>query len=252
MNNSAIAVRDVSFGYQRKELVLQGVNFEVQHGQFFGIIGPNGGGKTTLLRLLLGLLKPSTGSISVYGNSPPSAQVGYVPQSTLSDKFFPITVEEVVLGGRVRYLSSCGQFSENDYSSAHSALEKVGLYNLRNVPFGALSGGQAKRVLVARALASEPTVLLLDEPTSSSDPSAELSILETIRALKGSTTILMVTHDLAAVLYDVEGILCVQHQVSFMRPQEVCEHFALGLYHHPLAETPAHHMSKIYQPSARQ
>jgi zinc transport system ATP-binding protein len=247
---TAIIMRSVCFGYQKRELVLQDVNFEVQQGQFFGIIGPNGGGKTTLLRLLLGFLQPTSGTILLHGETPPSTQIGYVPQATSSDKLFPITVEEVVLGGRMRFVSNSGRFSKKDHQIVAESLEKVGLENLKKAPYGSLSGGQAKRVLVARAFATQPSILLLDEPTSSSDPVAEISILNAVRALKGTTTVLMVTHNVASVLSDVEGIICVQHQAAVMKPQEICEHFALGLYHHPLVETPLHHVSNIYQPKA--
>ncbi len=237
----SITVSHVCFGHASGEPVLNNVSFTVTKGQFLGIIGPNGGGKSTLLKLLLGLLKPWSGSITVNGSAPPTLDVGYVPQVFPCDRSFPITVLEVVLGGRARHLSSFGQFNRFDHRAAHEALERVGLPHICHQAFGALSSGQAQRVLIARALASNPSILLLDEPTSSADPAAEAAILSIINSLKGTITILMVTHALEAILESVEGILCIQGGAVLMQPKDVCEHFALGLYHVPLTQTPQGH-----------
>lgn len=242
--DTSIKVENLSFGYQPKECILKKVSFSVEKGKFLGIIGPNGGGKSTLLKLLLGLLDPWEGTILINNTAPAKQQIGYVPQVFQFDKYFPITAFEVVLGGRARNLSSFGRYSSIDHDAAEHALARVGLPHLARQPFGALSGGQAQRVLIARALASEPTVLFLDEPTSSTDPAAEAGILETIQSLKDGITILMVTHNLSAILSHVEGILCVQGGAVMLHPKEVCEHFALGLYHIPLLETPEHHLTQ--------
>ncbi len=239
----AISVEHLSFGYHPKECILKNVSFHVDKGKFLGIIGPNGGGKSTLLKLLLGLLEPWEGTILMNSASPPTPRVGYVPQTFQFDKYFPITAFEVVLGGRARHLSWVGRYSEEDQAAAAAALHRVGLSHLENHVFGALSGGQAQRVLIARALAAEPAILLLDEPTSSTDPAAEAAILETIHGLHEAMTILMVTHNLAAILSHVEGILCVQGGAAMLHPKEICEHFALGLYHIPLLETAENHLT---------
>ncbi len=241
--SSSIKVENLSFGYHPKECILNDVSFSVAAGQFLGIIGPNGGGKSTLLKLLLGLLEPWKGSILINNTPPPTPRVGYVPQAFQFDKYFPITALEVVLGGRARNLSWAGRYSKEDREAAQTALARVGLSHLESHPFGSLSGGQAQRILIARALGSEPTVLLLDEPTSSTDPSAEAAILETIHSLQEGMTILMVTHNLSAILSHVEGILCVQGGAVMLHPKDVCEHFALGLYHIPLLETPKDHLT---------
>jgi zinc transport system ATP-binding protein len=237
-----IKVENLSFGYHPKESIFTDVSFNVDGGQFLGIIGPNGGGKSTLLKLLLGLLKPWKGTVLINDISPPTPYVGYVPQAFQFDKYFPITVYEVVLGGRARNLSLCGRYTTKDTAAAREALDHVGLSHIADHPFGTLSGGQAQRTLIARALASKPSVLLLDEPTSSTDPTAEAGILETIQTLKDEMTILMVTHNLSAILSHVEGILCVQGGAVMLHPKDVCEHFALGLYHIPLLETPENHL----------
>lgn len=239
----SILVTNMCFGHVPNECVLNEVSFTIEKGQFFGIIGPNGGGKSTLLKLILGLFNPWSGTITVNGQTPPTVDVAYVPQTFPCDRSFPITVLEVVLGGRARYLSSLGRFSKADREAAHQALESVGLTHICNQAFGSLSSGQAQRVLIARALASSPSILLLDEPTSSADPDAEAAILSIINSLKGTITVLMVTHSLEAILEMVEGILCIQGGAILMQPKDVCEHFALGLYHVPLAQTPHNHFS---------
>ena len=239
----SIVVHNCSFRYQSGEQILHNVSFSVQPGQFIGIIGPNGGGKSTLLKLILGLLTPQSGTIRIHGQTPPVEGVGYVPQAFQFDRKFPITVFEVVLGGRARTLSALGRYRKEDEEITRDALHKVGMSHIARQPFGSLSGGQAQRVLIARALASEPTILLLDEPTSSSDPEAEQTILDTIHNLKAEKTILMVTHDLQAVLSYVESVICVQGGAAVLQPKEVCEHFALGLYHTPLIQTPQGHLA---------
>lgn len=246
MSNSCptIQIDNLSFGYSPKELILKNVSLSIKQGQFIGIIGPNGGGKSTLLKLILGFLTPLSGKI-VYNGTPrlPKNEIAYVPQSLQLDKQFPITVIEVIVGGRASHLPSFGSFSQNDYQKAYDALEKVGLLHIASQPFGTLSGGQAQRVLIARALASNPSILLLDEPTASVDSTAETEVLQLIQSLAGSMTILMVTHDLRAALTHVDGIVCVQGGALFMQPKEICEHFALGLYHFPLMQTETSHFS---------
>ena len=150
---TSINVNNLSFGYLPKERIFNDVSFSVNAGQFLGIIGPNGGGKSTLLKLLLGLLEPWGGSIMINNAPPPTPRVGYVPQVFQFDKYFPITAYEVVLGGMARNLSVFGRYTAKDRSAATIALERVGLVHLADHPFGSLSGCEAQRVLIARALA---------------------------------------------------------------------------------------------------
>lgn len=234
-NQCVVELEGVNFAYQDVS-VLQNVSFCVNSGEFIGIIGPNGGGKTTLLKLIMGFLTPTSGKIRVFGASPKNelGKIGYVPQSTRFDKQFPISVMEVVLLGRLSHLSWYGIYSKADKKAAMDALEMVGLPNFSDRAFGTLSGGQAQRVLIARALASNPSLLLLDEPTASVDANAQTEIYALLQKLKGNMTILMVTHDLNIAVEHVKKVICVQNTVVMMTPQEVCEHFALGLYHTPL------------------
>jgi zinc transport system ATP-binding protein len=235
----AVSVKNLSFSYQEM-LVLNEISFDVLSGQFIGIIGPNGGGKTTLLKLILGFLKSNTGSIQVFGKAPAAARqkMAYVPQSLRFDKQFPICVMELVLEGRLAHLPWYGCFSRKDKQIAEHALERVGLADLRNRPLGSLSGGQAQRALIARALASEPQLLILDEPTASVDAQAEMEIYAILKKLQGNMTILMVTHNLQAVIELVEKVICIQKTALILDPKQVCEHYAFGLYHPPLIKLP--------------
>lgn len=237
-----VQFEDVNFTYQHSA-VLSHVSLEVFEEEFIGIIGPNGGGKTTLLKLILGFLKPTTGKVFVFGKAPGHGNhetgnhpVAYVPQSIRFDRQFPISVLEVVLSGCLSHLPWYGKFSKKDKDLALNALEMVGLTHLQDASFGKLSGGQSQRILIARALASDPKLLLLDEPTASVDSQAEADIYAILKDLRKKMTIMMVTHDLKAAIEQVEKVICVQREAISLKPEEVCEHFALGLYHPPLIQ----------------
>ena len=213
--------------------VLENISLEIAEGCFLSIIGPNGGGKTTFLKLVMGLLKPTRGHIHINGSSTHNVRkmIGYVPQTKGFDRDFPLTVLELVLMGLLSKLNIWGQFSAKHRNRALEAIDLVGLSEFANHPFGKLSGGQAQRALIARALVDNPKILLLDEPTANVDPAAEEQIYELIRGLKGSTTILMVTHDLPGMIKDSDGVLIMQKTVREVPPEKVCGHFAMGLYH---------------------
>ncbi len=230
-----ITFEHVYFAYQ-DEPVLRDVSFQVNPGELIGLIGPNGGGKTTLLKLIMGFIRPQKGSLMVFGK-PPSisqGQIAYVPQNLHYDRQFPISVLELVLSGRLSRLPWYGVYSREDYQAAYDALDQVGMRAFQNHAFGNLSGGQAQRALIARALVSNPKLLLLDEPTASVDPQAVADIFRILKELHGKMTIMMVTHDLNVAIDMMERVLCVQGGVISLFPQEICEHFALGLYHIPL------------------
>lgn len=232
---AVLSIKDLSFAYQ-DAFVLKNVSLDVHEGQFFGIIGPNGGGKTTLLKLILGFLQPNQGTITVFGKSPVNVQqqIAYVPQALHYDREFPISVLELVLQGRLFALPWYGIFSKKDKVAAFEALESVKLSNLSDRPIGSLSGGQLQRALIARALASHPKLLILDEPTTSVDAKSEADIYSILKDCKKKMTIMMVTHNLQAAIELFEGVVCIQQTATLLNPREVCEHFALGLYHTPL------------------
>lgn len=232
-----IQLEHVHFAYAETP-ILSNVNLIINPGEYIGIIGPNGGGKTTLLKILMGFLKPTSGQIKILGTSPQGArsQIAYVPQIQRFDREFPISVLEVVLSGCLSKLPWYGKFSSEDKEAAKQALKQVRLSPFQNRPFGTLSGGQAQRALIARALVSKPKLLLLDEPTANVDSQAEADIYDILRGLRGSMTVLMVTHNLTAVIEQVERVILVQNKVILLKPEEVCQHFAMGLYHAPLIQ----------------
>ncbi len=211
-----ISIKNLSFSYQDNS-VLEDVNLDIDPGELASIVGPNGGGKTTLLKLVLGLLKPDQGVIKVFGTTPEKARsrIGYMPQHAQLDPQFPISVLEVVLTGRI---DQCGKglngaFPRTAAGHAEAALDEVGMVDFTEKPFNRLSGGQRQRVLIARALCSEPELLLLDEPTSNIDPRSEENLYETLARLNRKMTILLVSHDLGFVSQFVKSVICVNHKV---------------------------------------
>jgi len=230
----AIKSNNIFFQYEETP-ILENVSFVIAPGEFVGVFGPNGGGKTTLLKLLLGFLKPQRGSIEILGTSPKNARekIGYVPQISHLDRQFPITVLEVVMMGCLDK-SPWHSYTKDAKEKARAALQEVGMLDFQDYSFGTLSGGQTQRVLIARALVSKPSILLLDEPTASVDASAEESIYKLLERLKGTMTIIMVTHDLQVMLQKVDRFVCVHRDVVSYSQAEVCDHFAQGLYHPPL------------------
>jgi len=235
---AAVEFQNVSFHYDAAAL-LSDVNFLIPEGSYTGIIGPNGSGKTTVLKLILGLLTPSSGQILIGNDSPDQAlsHIGYVPQRFPVDPLFPISAFEVILQGRLAHLPWYGHYGKEDMDFAKEAIKIVRLEPLGDQAFGTLSAGQAQRILIARALAAKPSILILDEPTASIDPNSAREIYTLLKDLSKSITVILVTHDLRPVLQDTRQILTVQGgQVTSMKPAEVCEHFAYGLYHAPMLQ----------------
>ena len=195
--------------------VLEDVDMTIQEGDFLSIVGPNGGGKTTILKLILGLVKPAKGKVRVFGSHPENARhrIGYMPQYTSLDPLFPVSVLDVVLMGRLGPGMSFGAYRRKDRRLAEEALEKVELWPLKNRPFSRLSGGQFQRVLIARALVSDPDLLLLDEPTANVDAAVETELYELLHRLNERLTIVLVTHDLGFVSQYVKNVACVNRRL---------------------------------------
>ncbi len=226
-----VEIRDLHFSYQR-HLVLEAINLEIEGGDFVGVVGPNGGGKTTLLRLLLGLLTPDRGTIRVFGLPPSRARnrVAYVPQYMDFDPSFPITVEEVVLMGSLQPGQLGFSYSSQDHCQALKAMEQVEVEELRLQSFGTLSGGQKQRVLFARALVSEPELLLLDEPTTSVDSSREEDLYSLLRRLNEEMTIVLVTHDLGVISSNVNRVVCLNRRLISHNPAQIDRELVEGVY----------------------
>lgn len=209
--------------------ILKHINMVLKQGQYAALIGPNGGGKTTLIRLLLGLEKPTSGEIRLFGK-PQKAfkawhRIGYVPQRvSLVDMQFPATVEEVVRMGRVARRGLFGRERPEDIEAVERAMEKMAVTGLRNRLVGELSGGQRQRVMIARALASEPEVLILDEPNTGVDAPSQHRFYELLRSLnrEEGLTILFVTHDVGVIAGDIQSLFFVnQTMLSSDTPAEV-------------------------------
>lgn len=222
----------VSFDHE-KNPVLTEASFSISRGEFIGMIGPNGGGKTTALKLMMGFLKPKKGKVLLFDSSPKEERkrIGYVPQMMELDKAFPISVEEVVLTGLLSKVKWWGSLPKEERKKGDQILEEMGIAFLRHFPFGSLSGGQIQKVLIARALVSQPDLLLLDEATAHIDPHSEEQIFELLKNLKGKPTILIVSHNFEAIMKHTERVLLFQKEVSSLSLQAVCEHFAMGMYH---------------------
>lgn len=211
----AVEVDDVSVNYGNVE-ALKNINLKVAEGAFLGIIGPNGGGKTTLLKVILGLIEPEKGKVKVMGRPLNEVvdQIGYVPQISNFDRSFPISVLDVVLmarlGGKLRFFH---QYQKEDIEEAEAVLDQLNLLNLKDRQIGKLSGGQLQRVLIARGLAVEPEILLLDEPTANVDASSTSQIYELLKELNKEKTIIVVTHDLAAVSSYFDSLACLNEKL---------------------------------------
>jgi len=205
-----VSVADVSFSYNRLP-VLENINLTIRQGDFLGIIGPNGGGKTTLVKLILGLLRPQKGAIHVLGTDPVKARsrVAYVPQHAPEDREFPITVWEVALQGRLQASAWGYRYSREDRQRAADELQRVEMWDLRKRPIGALSGGQRQRVFLARALCRDPEIIFLDEPTVGIDSLAQENIYDLLQSLNQRMTIVIVTHDIGVISQHVRSVACV-------------------------------------------
>ena len=226
-----ITLRDLSFFYDGLE-VLQDVNLDVASGDFVSLVGPNGGGKTTLLKLVLGLLVPTRGEVRVFGQAPTRARrrIGYMPQHAQVDPRFPMSVQDVVLMGRLGKAPMAGPYRGADLVAARRALHEVDLEPLRHRPFSSLSGGQRQRVFIARALAAEPELLLLDEPTANLDVHMESEFYELLWCLNRRLTIVLVSHDLGFVSQFVKSVVCVKRRVVVHPTSEITGEIIQELY----------------------
>lgn len=235
-NPPAIEFQNVSFSY-RNQSTLSNINLSIAAGEFVGIFGPNGGGKTTFLKLLMGFIQPNQGSIRVFQTPPEQVRhrIGYVPQVHRIDPDFPITVAELIVMGRMSKRPFYRPLSQSDWEAGENWMEQLGLLPHQDKAYSELSGGLAQRALLARALISDPDLILLDEPTSNIDAASMKIFLRTLERIKGTKTILLVTHDLKTIVHHATKLFCMQNQISMLEPREICNHFNFGLYHEPLA-----------------
>jgi len=212
--------------------VLEDINITINEGDFIGLVGPNGCGKTTFLKIIVGLLTPQSGKVEVLGTAPVLARkkIGYVSQYIASDLSFPLSVMEVVLMGRLGITNRLGGYTKADKEAALSALEKVEMADLKNRRFGSLSGGQRKRVLIARALISNPELFIMDEPTESVDIKIRQDFYELLQKLNEKITIVLSSHDLSFVSTYVNHVACLNRTMICHPTKEISGKMLEELY----------------------
>lgn len=233
---NVIEIENVSFAYTRAP-VLRDVTLIVPAGEFLGIVGPNAGGKSTLIKLILGLLQPDSGTIRVLEKDPVQARphIGYVPQyPTFSRRDFPINVVDTVLMGRLGFSSHLGGYSKADREIANEAMLAVEISDIAKRPIGALSGGQLQRVLIARALACKPEILILDEPTANIDMRVEEDIFGLLKQYNEHMTIMVVSHDIGFISGYVDRVACLNQTLVCHATDEISGKTIEELYGAPV------------------
>jgi len=219
MSEEIIGLKNVEV-YFDSTPILENVSLSIKQKDFLAIIGPNGGGKTTLLKVILGLIKPNKGEVKIFGRNPREGRklIGYLPQYTFFDLNFPMSVFDVVFMGRYRGIFR--NYSKEDKNAAFNALKTVGMLEFKDRQIGKLSGGQLQRVFIARAIARQPKLLLFDEPTASIDPEMQKSFYELLLKLKKKMAIVLVTHDIGVISVYVDKITCLNRRLFYHGPVE--------------------------------
>ncbi len=222
MKDLIIEIKNIWFAYNG-QTVLEDVSLDIRQGDFIAMIGPNGGGKTTLLKLMLGLLRPNKGAIRVLGDPTAKAShhIGYVSQDVHINRSFPITAIDVVLMGKLEPGKRWAKSSVQDRTDALDALERLEIADYESCKIGELSGGQRQRVFIARALVTQPKVLLLDEPTASIDAKGQAEFYRLLKELNKDITILVVSHDLVAISTYVKSVACVNKRLHYHHQAEI-------------------------------
>jgi zinc transport system ATP-binding protein len=233
--NPVIELRGASFRYDGP-LILDAVDLSIEKGEFLGVVGPNGGGKTTLLKLVLGLIQPTEGEVLVMGRHPAEGRraIGYVPQLAIFRRDFPITVEQTVLLGRLGIAPRIGGYRRRDRDAARRAMAETEVLDFRNRTLAELSGGELQRVLIARALVSEPGILLLDEPTANVDPRIEMDIFELLKDINRRATIVVVSHDIGFISRYVTRVACLNRTLICHTTSEITGKVIEQLYGRPV------------------
>ena len=235
MTADVVVIKDVWVHYDSLP-VLEEINLTIKEHDFLGIIGVNGGGKSTLLKVILGLIKPSKGTVRVFGDTPQESRkyIGYVPQYCLFDLEFPVSVWEVVLMGRLGHTGLFKSYNKEDKKAALDALAKMDMLEYKDRQVGKLSGGQQHRVFIARALAANPKLLLLDEPAAGIDTIIQEEFYELLEKLKTKMAIVLVSHDISAVSVYVDKIACLNHRLHYHDSKELTAEDLEATYHCPV------------------
>lgn len=231
-----ISAEKITYSYlhNNKANVLSDISFQVYEKDFIGLIGPNGGGKSTLLKIILGLLTPDKGKIHVFEKRPEKArhEIGYVPQYSQIDLNYPISVQEVVASGLLGKKRIGSRFTDREKKSVLDILEKMKLSDLRERAIGELSGGQRQRVLLARALVRDPKLLLLDEPTNNVDKESGDDLYELLNELNKEITIIIVSHDIGVVSKHVNRIFCLNKEIVCNKAEKITEECSYSQFRH--------------------
>ncbi len=229
-----IELKDIVAGYG-DEVILKDVNFSVSDEDFIGVIGPNGGGKTTLVKVMLGLLKPISGKVILHQNDDESNRrmIGYLPQINRTDQKFPISVLDVVLSGLADSVKLFKRFSKQEISKAKALLHQMGIELLSKKNIGDLSGGQMQRVFLCRAIISDPKLLILDEPNTFVDNKFESDLYATLKTLNQRMAIMMVSHDVGTITYYIKTIACVNRELHYHASNEISQE-QLASYNCPI------------------
>lgn len=243
--DNVISLENINFAYNHSPSILQNVNLQIANGEFIGIVGPNGGGKTTLLKLILGLLRPLSGTIKIFDQPLELARtmIGYVPQFSYFDRDFPISVEQVVLSGRLGKTNIFGKYNNKDKEIVCEILQQLEIMHLLKKSINELSGGQLQRVMIARALASEPKLLLFDEPTANIDIHAEKNIFDLLKVINKKITILLVSHDIGFISHYINKVVCVNTTVACHHTSELTPELIMTLYDIPIKAIRHNHES---------
>lgn len=232
----AVDVKEVSYR-QNGNLILDQVSLSVHQGDMYAIIGPNGGGKTTLLKIILGLLPATRGEVRIFGNPPEigRCQAGYVPQFRTFDFRYPITVREMVLSGRLSHLhGATRRYRTEDREVTEEVLDQLDLSRFSERSLLNLSGGEQQRVILARALVGRPRLLVLDEPTVYVDTPSEVQFFDILQDLKRSMTILLVSHDIGVISTHVTKVACLNQTLHTHETNEITEDMIAATYHCPV------------------
>lgn len=234
MMSKIVEVKSVFAGY-KDEVILKDVSLDIFDDDFIGVIGPNGGGKTTLLNVILGLIKPLKGYVKFYDDlrTDRNNKIGYLPQQNKIDKKFPITVMDVVLSGLIYGSNIFHKHSKADKIIAEKILDRIGIYKLKKYPIGELSGGQMQKVLLSRAIVSSPRLLILDEPNTFVDNQFEGELYEILNELNKEMAIVIVTHDVGTISSYVKTIACINRSLHYHKSNKISEE-QLATYNCPI------------------
>nr|NQU92999.1 ABC transporter ATP-binding protein [Bacteroidota bacterium] len=231
---SILELKLVTVGYDH-EIILKNIDLKIYENDFIGVIGPNGGGKTTLVKAIIGLIKPISGKIIYHNNKGKAIEklIGYLPQINQIDKKFPISVKDVVLSGLSDRKNIFKRFTKSQISMVYELLEQMGIQNLAAKNIGMLSGGELQRTFLCRAIISDPRLLILDEPNTFVDNKFESDLYRILKVLNEKMAVMIVSHDVGTITYYVKTIACVNRELHYHQSNVISQQ-QLAAYNCPI------------------